>query len=120
MDFQVVLNAQYPTGGMQFVKNSDIRTDVYNSVNVKKGQFFQNPDFGSELYKLKKLTPPNLLLAKQYIEEALAWMIHTGRAKSVEVIVERDSIDISRLNIKIIVTQPDGLIITFTQYKRVV
>jgi phage gp46-like protein len=105
---------------MLFVKNTDIRTSIYNSINIKKGSFFQNPDFGSELSTIKKLTASNLLLAKQYIDEALAWLLATGRAASIDTIVERDDKDISRLNIKITATQPDGLIVTYTQFKRVV
>ena len=120
MDFQVILDAQYPTGGLTFTKNSDIRTDIFNSINIKKGSFFQNPDFGSELHTIKKLTDSNLLLARQYIQEATQWMINTGRAVSLDVIVERDSTDRGRMNLKITAVQPNGLIIVWEQYKRVV
>jgi phage gp46-like protein len=120
MDFKILLNAQYPSGGLTFTKNSDIRTDIFNSINIKKGYFFQNKEFGSDLYKIRKLTSPNVLLAKQYIEAALEWLLSTGRAKSLNVIVERDTSDVSRLNIKVEAQQPDGLMIIYEQFKRVV
>ena len=72
MDFQVLLDAQYPTGGLTFTKNSDIRTSIYNSINIKKGSFFQDRSFGSDLHLIKKATDANLLLAKQYVEQALS------------------------------------------------
>jgi len=120
MDFQVILDGQYPTGGLTFTKNSDIRTDIFNSINVQKGSFFQNTSFGSSLFKIKKLTDSNLLLAEQYIKEALEWLLKTGRAASIAVLVERDSLDRGRMNLKVTATQPDGLIITYEQFKRVI
>lgn len=120
MDFQILLNSQYPTGGLTFVKNSDIRTDIFNSINTKKGSFFQNIQFGSDLYKIRKVTDSNIMLAKQYVQECLAWLIKTGRATYITVIVERDTADRSRINIKVEAKQPDGLIISFEQFKRVV
>lgn len=120
MDFQVLLDAQYPTGGLTFTKNSDIRTDIFNSINIQKGSFFQNISFGSDLFKIKKLTDSNLLLAKQYIQECLEWLLKTGRAVSIGVLVERDTADRGRMNLKITAKQPDGLILTYEQFKRVV
>jgi phage gp46-like protein len=68
---------------------------------------------------IKKLTDSNILLAKQRIEQALKWMLTAGRAKSIKVIVERDIQDFNRMNIKVEVTQPDGLLIVYTEYRTV-
>ena len=120
MDFKVLLDADYPTGGLTFTKNTDIRTSIYNSINVKKGSFFQDREFGCDLYLIKKLTAANLLLARQYIQEALKWLLETGRATSIDVIVEKDLSDSNRMNIKVTAKQPDGLILTFEQFQAVI
>jgi len=119
MDFQILLDNQYPAGGLTFTKNLDIRSDIYSSINIRKGSWFARPDFGCDLYKIRKVTSANILLAKQYIEEALAWLVTTGRAKTIDVLVEADDMDISRINIKVTATQQDGLIITYQQYRPV-
>lgn len=118
MDFTIT-----PTSGLGSLvldKATDIRTDIYNTLNIDKGKFFQNPNFGNELYKIKKITAQHLNLAQQYIQEALAWLLQVGRARTIDVIVEADDTDINRINIKITATQPDGLIVTYSQFKRVV
>lgn len=117
MDFQININAQYPTGGMLFTKNTDIRTSIYLSLNINKGSFFQNPSFGSLLYTIKKMNQQNLSLAKQYCDEALKWLIQTGRATSITVIVEQDISNPYRMDIKVTAKQPDGLIISYQQYR---
>jgi hypothetical protein len=117
MDFQIVMNSQYPTGGLVLVKNGDIRTSIYNSINVKKGTFFGDPTFGCE--HITKITAGNLTLEKQRVQASLAWLLQTGRAKTIDVIVEQDTLDVSRVNIKVTATQPNGLIITYQQYRPV-
>ena len=116
MDFQIQFDQGTNTGALVFAKNTDIRTSMFLSMNINKGDFFQNRNFGNNLYKIKKITPQNIALAKQYIEDSVRWLIQTGRAKSIDVIVEQDSSMLGQLDIKITVTQPDGLIITYTQF----
>jgi phage gp46-like protein len=117
MDFQINLNAQYPNGGMLFAKNTDIRTSIFMSLNINKGSFFQNPAFGCLLFTIKKITEANINLAQQYCQEALAWLVQTGRATSIDVIVERDISNIYQLNIKVTAKQPNGLIISYQQFR---
>jgi phage gp46-like protein len=114
MDFQIQLNQGTNTGALVFAKNQDIRTNIFLSLSINKGSFFQNKDFGCELFKIKKITGPNILLAQQYVQDALQWLIQTGRATSITVIVEQDLIDRNRLDIKISAIQPNGLIIKYT------
>jgi phage gp46-like protein len=120
MDFQVYLDQENPSGNMTFYKNEDIRTDIYMSLNTIYGNFFQNPRFGSKLSTIRKITVENINLARQYVEQAVAWLLNVGRATSINVIVEQDLSDFNRLDIKVTATQPDGLIITYQQFKRVV
>jgi phage gp46-like protein len=114
MDFTIT-----PTSGLGSLtleKATDIRSDIYNSLNIKKGSFFQNRNFGNDMFRIKKVTAQNLNLAKQYIQEALAWLLQVGRAKTIDVIVEADSADINRINVKVTATQPDGLIVTYSEW----
>jgi len=104
MDFQVDSTNSLPY--LTFTKNTDIRSDIYFSLAVRRGSFFANMDFGSELYKLKKVTDNSILLASQYAKQALSWLIQTGRASDIQAVaLKRDTKSIS-LNIE--VTQSDG------------
>jgi phage gp46-like protein len=112
MDFQI--NFSDGIGRMSFVKNTDIRTNIYLSINTLKGAWFLDPNFG--MARINKITNANVLLQKQYVQDALAWIIQAGRATKIDVTVEPDFMDINRINLKVIATQPDGLIIHYTQF----
>jgi phage gp46-like protein len=107
MDFKV--NLTHGFGHMVFEKNTDIGTDLYFSLMIKKGSWFANPDFGCELYKLKKVTDGNLLLAKQYVLSALDWLKTTGRAKSIKADVKKDLFKTNQIDIIIEVEQANGV-----------
>lgn len=117
MDFAI--NTQDGAATMTWAKNTDIRTDMFTSLTINKGSFVLNPSFGSDLYKIKKITESSLNLAKQYCQEALKWLIQVGRAKTIDVIVERDTSDYTRMNIKVTATQPNGLIVSWGIYRTV-
>ena len=77
---------------MTFEKATTIMNNIYMSLKVKRGSFFADPLFGSRLHLLQraKNTHRTAQLAVGYCKEALQWMIDTGKAKSVEVYVQRD------------------------------
>jgi phage gp46-like protein len=118
MDFQISASGDGRTGTMQFQKNMDIKTGMWLSISTEKGTFFQDPGFG--LTKMTKVTDQDIPLYTGYIEEALDWLLQSGRAKSIDVLVERDLQDVTRLNIKVQATQPNGLIVTYETYQRVI
>lgn len=118
MDYALT-NTVYGGAVMTWDKAPDIRTNIWISLNMKKGSLFVDPDFGLDLSDIKKITDANLLLAKQRIEDALAWMITVGKATSIAVTVERDTQDFNRMDIKVEARQPDGLLIVFQQYRPV-
>lgn len=64
---------------------------------------------GSKLYLLKreKITEETLAKAKEYIEQALKWMITDNVASDISVTVERDLNDRNRVNASIIITRGD-------------
>lgn len=68
--------------------------------------FEENDKFGSRLWLLSraKLTAQTPLLAKEYVEEALQWLIDDGVAAGIVVEIEKVTID--RLDISIVITKP--------------
>lgn len=105
---------------MLFEKSTDITTNIWLLTNLRKGAFFQNPELGNDLLNQVKLTDSTPAEAKQMIEEALTPLIQSGRAESIEVTVERDDTDRTRLNYKVQAKQPDGLIINYDSWYPVV
>jgi phage gp46-like protein len=63
---------------------------------------------GSRLWELarEKIVPRTLARAKEYAEEALAWLVTDKIAKSVEVVVEAQPP--ATLALGVIISRPDG------------
>lgn len=100
--------------------------NVYLSLMIERGSDWLNPFFGSNLHLLSrsKNTQQTELLAKNYCEEALNWLLDYGRAN--EIIVETERInppivhdDLFILKISVIIFQQDGYELTFEVYKEV-
>lgn len=111
------------TADMTFEKADSILNNIYLSLMIPRGGFFQNPDFGSRLHLLlrAKNTANTETLAKAYCEEALQWLINTGKAGKIEVFTERDMAEnINRLKLLVRVTQTDGQQIEFETFLEVV
>lgn len=64
---------------------------------------------GSKLYLLKreKITEETIARAKEYIEQALQWMITDSVASAGTVTIERDSNDKNRVNASVVITRGD-------------
>ncbi len=106
---------------MSFDEAADIGNNIYLSLAVEKGAFFHNPAFGLRRRGRLKNTETTAGLIRQDYLEALRWLVDTGRAKSVEVFVERDRTqDLGRLKVLIEAVQADGRTVTFTTFKEVV
>jgi phage gp46-like protein len=121
MDFKIY--TEDAVGQMTFDKADNIFNDVFLSLMIEKGSFFQNPEVGSRLHLLKraKNTEKTAALAEEYCKEALQWLIDTGRAKKIEVFTERDRLqDLNRLKLLVEVTQADGRQVSFETFVEVV
>lgn len=121
MDFKVI--TEDAVGQMTFDKADNIFNNVYLSLMIEKGAFFQNPEFGSRLHLLKraKNTEKTAALAEEYCKEALQWLIDTGRAKKIEVFTQRDRLqDLNRLKLLVEVTQADERKVSFETFVEVV
>jgi phage gp46-like protein len=123
MDFAIEIENGSAIGSMTLNASSSIMNNVYLSLMVKRGSFFQNLDFGSRLHLLHraKNTERTAILAKEYCKEALQWLLDTGRATAIDVYTERDRrIDLCRLKLQVAVTQADGKKVDFITYVEVV
>lgn len=125
MDFTLQIDNQTGLAQMTFEKAADgnLLNNVYLSLMVRKGAFFQSPDFGSRLHLLKraKNTERTENLAVEYCKEALQWLIDVGRATKIEIFTERDrSLDLNRLRLLVEVTKADGDAVTFTTFVEVI
>jgi len=119
MDFVMTLQNGRPA--MSFDKADTIFNNVYLSLTLRRGSWFQNPDFGSRLHLLKKNTPRAAALAESYAREALRWLLDAGKATVITVTAQRDTLqDLHRLKLWVEVTQADGRLIAFDHYVEVV
>ncbi len=123
MDFKILTDDDATVGQMTFDPAGDIMNNVYLSLVVKRGSWFQNPEFGSRLHLLQraKNTEKTAALAEEYCREALQWLLDNGRATRVDVHTERDrSQDLHRLKLLVEVTQADGRTVSFDRFVEVV
>ena len=122
MDFKI-LTDEDAMGQMTFDPAEDIMNNVFLSLMVKRGSWFQNPDFGSRLHLLQraKNTEKTAALAEEYCKEALRWLIDTGRATRIDVHTQRDRTqDLHRLKFIVEVTEANGRQVTFERFVEVV
>lgn len=87
----------------------DIRELVLMSVGTDKGRWWAFPEFGSELWILRrtgKVDGKTAGTVRQMILDSLQWLIDDGLAKSVECVAERSGR--TRIDWRVTVTKPDG------------
>lgn len=126
MDFAITISpssapGSVPIGEMTFDAVGDIGNNIYLSLAVEKGSFFHRPEFGLRRRGRLKNTEATAALIRQDYLDALRWLVDVGRAKSVEVFVERDRTqDLNRLKILVEAVQADGRTVTFTTFREVV
>lgn len=121
-DFAIIID-ENANGKMTFDPSGDIMNNIYLSLAIRRGSWFQNPQFGSRLHLLhrEKNTEKTAALAEEYCKEALQWLIDCGRATKVNVYSERDRTqNLDRLKILVEVTQADGRQVTYTHFVEVV
>lgn len=106
-------------GTMTWEKPTDISTNIYWSLNIDQGRMFNNPGFGLQLDDIKKVTTNNVNLIQQRVESALQWLLNTKRAKSIDVIVERDTTDPNRINWKVTAEQADGFPVVVESFRTI-
>lgn len=98
MDYAIVIERETGHAQMTYDKAETIMNNIYLSLMVRRGSFFANPAFGSRLHLLQRAkdTTQTAQRAVGYAKEALQWMIDTGKARSVEVYIQRQKDTITR------------------------
>lgn len=70
---------------MSFNSVNDVRNNIILSLIVKRGSFFVDPNFGSQLHVLKNNSPESCNLAESYCKDAVKWMIKIGKLIQFDV-----------------------------------
>jgi phage gp46-like protein len=91
------------------------------SIGTDKGAWFADPDFGSELWLLKKEGKVDGQTAgklERMLRECLQWLINDGLAATVDCTAERSGKN--RIDYRVTVTRPDGSPVTVKEAWNVV
>ena len=119
MDFTIVTDGI--EGEMTFDPATNIMNNIFLSVMVTQGSFFQNPNFGIRKMSRMKNTDHNAQLIVQYHRAALQWLIDTAKATKIDIDYQIDILqNINRLKLLIRVTQVNGYVAGFTKFVEVV
>jgi len=118
MNFEISVSST-GVGTMTWDKPTTIATNIWWSLNVDHDTMFNNPGFGLKLNDIKKVTQSNINIIRQRVESALQWLLNTGKASSIDVIVERDTQDPSRVNWKVTAVQASGIPVTVTSFRTI-
>lgn len=118
MDLKI--NTDAGLGQMTFEKADNIMNNIFLSLMVPKGGFFQNPDFGSRLHLLQraKNTEKTAAIAKEYCKEALQWLLDTNRAMEINIYTEKDNIN--RIKLLVEITQANKRQVSFETFVEVI
>jgi hypothetical protein len=102
-----------------YEQDATIYTDMVLSVNVEQGSFFLDTSFGLAALP-KAITAQTVPLIKQRFEQAWQWLIDTGKAKSIDVLVEQDSDDKDRVNVSAQAVQANDQVVTYEAFVEVI
>lgn len=97
----------------------NILNNIFLSFLIDQGSWWFDTGFGLKREKREKLSDRRTALTKDRIDAAFKWIIDSGRAKQINVGVERDRRDVSRLNVLIEAVQADGRVVKFESFREV-
>jgi phage gp46-like protein len=92
---------------------ADIRELVRMSIGTDKGTWTADPNFGSELWLLKKdgkVDGQTAGTLERMIRESLQWLIEDKLADTVDCAAKRNGKN--RIDYHVTVTRPDGSLVT--------
>jgi len=120
MDFQIEID-QTGNADQTWDKAETILNNIYTSLMVKKGSFFQNPAFGLADMSREKTLETAADKFRANAKDATQWIIDVGRATSIEFVTEIDkSQHIDRLKFQCYAVQADGREVSFEKYLEVI
>lgn len=112
MGYKITLQNGAPVAS--YDRDATIGTDLLLSALVPQGAFFLDPGFGLRAMP-KKLTDQGLGLVQDYFKESSNWLLKANRAKTIDILVERDS-ELGRVNVRQTATQADDTVVTFETF----
>lgn len=74
------------------------------SLMTKRGSFWQNTEFGSDLHLLDRLTPDTPKRAEGMIKSALSWLVSLGRLRDLTI-----SVTVPRASMLLIAIKATGV-----------
>lgn len=95
---------------------ANIQELVHMSIGTNKGTWSHDPNFGSELWLLKKTGKVDGQTAgtvERMIRESLQWLIGDKLADAIDCTAERNGKH--RIDYRVIVTRPDGSTVTIEE-----
>lgn len=108
--------------GLMSMKGGDSRfNNVYLSLEVAKGTFFLDPDFGLQLRPRAKNNDNTARLIRADILSALQWLLDTKRAAAIAVVMSRDTLNNKNiLAASVTVTWADNSVTNYQKFVEVV
>ncbi len=113
MDLKI--NIEDGRGKLTLDTTNDLLNNIYMSLNMQKGSWWFNQDFGSRLDELnrEKDVPSAALKAVTYAKEALQWLVETKRATAVDAATSRVK---GGLVLTVSITTASGETVTFEKF----
>lgn len=108
-----------PIAEYEWCENS-LFNNIFLSLFVRKGSWFHNLQFGSELHLIKKITDKSIKMAEQTCRDTLNWLITIGRAVKIDVSVNRIPENKNAIGIYVSVQKPDASVDTFSWFYSVI
>jgi phage gp46-like protein len=95
---------------------ASIRELALMSIGTDKGAWWADPDFGSELWLLKRegrVDGQTAGILERMVRESLQWLVAGGLAAAVDCTAERTGKN--RIDYQASVTMPDGTVVTIKE-----
>lgn len=118
MDYLLI--AKQGEADLVLEKYEGLLNNIYLSLAIKKGSWWADPEFGLRDRGRMKLTEQTERLVRDDCLEALQWLIDVGRARTIEVMTEREAGHTGRLKVLVRALKADGQFEDFQTFIEVV
>jgi phage gp46-like protein len=96
---------------------ASLKDDIWLSLQIRRGSFYQRPDRGSEFHTIKKATTGVPARAEAMAKRALQWLVEAGRiSAATPIIVSAALVTEHRLQLDVRVIGADGQPIDLTTF----
>ena len=88
---------------VDFAQPASLKDNIWLSLHVRRGSFFQRPGFGSRLHELERATATDRTAARAaaMAKDALAWLIDQELASTITALAAIESDKRLRLDISV-------------------